>query len=292
MKVNSGLAALFVAFLTLAFSFKGVTSRAIENPNFHAPPALESRGLTGPKPVKPKPGKGDGPDGGPGGSGTPGKGGAGGVGIGPTRGGLGAGTPDTETSRQLSGWGLERREGEPSDDPPLPFEFNSQITGEWRMFEIKPTAATKDAYAGDKPVYQYQINTQDGAFNTQWVETEGRNLPVNRRDMTLNSWKDAGGDPAQLKALGDENIINDEVRKSIDGAFSAKGKEVGNGGSIVVTPGEKGWDEIKNNPFIAGYQKMLDENPGPMNNAKIAKVRAEYDVEIDQYHLVTLLSRG
>jgi hypothetical protein len=102
MKANSGLVALFVAFLTLAFSFKGVTGRAIDNPNFHAPPTLEGRGLTGPRPVKPKSGKVDGPDGGPGGSGTSGKGGAGGVGISSTRGGLGAGTPDTATSKQLS----------------------------------------------------------------------------------------------------------------------------------------------------------------------------------------------
>jgi hypothetical protein len=150
----------------------------------------------------------------------------------------------------------------------------------------------KDAYAGDKPVYTYQVNTKDGAFNTQWIETKDRNLPVNRRDMTLNSWKDAGGDPSKLMALGDENIIEDQVRKSIDDAFHAQNKEVGQGGVIVVTPGGPGWNEIKDNAFIGGYQKMLDENPGPMNNAKIAMVRAEYDKETDMYHMVTLLSRS
>ncbi|CAG9998214.1 unnamed protein product, partial [Clonostachys byssicola] len=139
--------------------------------------------------------------------------------------------------------------------------FN-RLNKQWKQWSVDPTGKGKETY-GEKPIMQYQtsVTDQGGFFNTKWVETKDRNLPegTNRRNMIKDGWKKAGGSLDKLKALGDSNIINKEVKQSMYKAIDAQGKNYEGAVSATFRPGRKGWDEINNNPFLGGYNKMLKE---------------------------------
>ncbi|KAI1140156.1 hypothetical protein F5Y05DRAFT_377379 [Hypoxylon sp. FL0543] len=309
MKVNSAVLALATLF-AFSLNLNGVSSRAIgggalvTDGGSHKPSAVGTRGLTGPggSTVKGggkggKTGKDDPDDGGDapsGGVGGLGSGSGVGSGSGAVIGGLGSGTMST-FDKQLDGFGLVRSQRGTAQNEGAFEDFKLTASENWNQWSIDPKP-DKTATYGDEPIYQYQtviLPSGNGAFNTKVVVTANRGLPadLNRRTLTKNAWQDAGGDLGKLMVLGDSEIINDEVKQSINEALAAAGKDAGDFPlKKSFEPGDDGWTEIQNNPFIGGYQKMLSESASDFKNAQIANIAAIVDAA-GEYHLLTGLTR-
>lgn len=200
-------------------------------------------------------------------------------------------------NRELDDFGLVRSSRGTIQNPGAFANFVITKNKDWEQYSIDPKDDTKSLY-GNKAVYQYQtimVQPGSGVFNTIWVETENRGLPdhVNRRTLTKNGWTAAGGDLGKLMILGDSNIINPAVRNSIHDALTEhpRGRDAGDGPQkLVFREGDKGWEELRNNPFIGGYEKMLLEDAAAFKNARIAAITVIIDI-IEQYHLQVSLTR-
>ncbi|CAH0033365.1 unnamed protein product [Clonostachys rhizophaga] len=176
----------------------------------------------------------------------------------------------------LNAIGLSRSEYKDQLGSEGPFH---RLDKQWKQWSVNPAGKGKETY-GEKPIMQYQtsVTDQGGVFNTKWVETKDQNLPegTNRRNMIKDGWKKAGGSLDKLKGLGDSNIINKRT---------------------IFKPDKKGWDEINDNPFLGGYNKMLKENKDEFGNAKIKSVTATIHkgtsgIDGDSpHHLLTILER-
>ncbi|RYP77012.1 hypothetical protein DL769_003497 [Monosporascus sp. CRB-8-3] len=303
MKFNSAILAL--ATLVTWANLSGVTCRALGGGNLvttgsrHGPNTVDARGI-GLKPSKGGKSGSDEPDGGNGGpSGGIGGLGSGNGGRGSGRGGSvigGLGAPGSQSAmtrgdRELDSFGLMREKKDNAESEGAFEGFGDN----WNQFRILPKADKVETY-GKKAIYEYQtlvLPSAGGAFNTKWVETKDRNLPegVNRRTLLRNGWTNAGGDPGKLHFLGDSDIINPEVRRSIEDALAQKGRDAGSGPQQVeFKPNEDGWDEINNNPFIGGYNRMLTEDKDAFKDAYIGSIKVIID-EGDNYHLRTRLQR-
>ncbi|CAG9937356.1 unnamed protein product [Clonostachys rosea f. rosea IK726] len=211
--------------------------------------------------------------------------------------------PTTNPAREerpdpaLNAIGLSRSEHKDQEGSEGPFH---RLDKQWKQWCVDPANKGKETY-GEKPIMQYQtsVTDQGGYFNTKWVETKDRNLPegTNRRNMIKDGWKKAGGSLDKLKGLGDSNIINKEVKQSMYKAFAAQNKNYEGAVSAIFKPDKKGWNEINDNPFLGGYNKMLKENKDEFGNAKIKSVTATIHkgtsgINGDSpHHLLTILER-
>ncbi|OTB02041.1 hypothetical protein M426DRAFT_25054 [Hypoxylon sp. CI-4A] len=293
MKINSAFLALATVF-TLSLNLEGVTGRVLDDRllirdvSLSIPSSVDTWGLAGGS----KGGKSDkGKD--------KGKGKGKGHGHGTTSPGGSSSSSSsgskTAADRELDGFGLKRVDKGRSRNEGAFASFVPTQDREWKQWSIEAKSSKKATY-GSKPILQcqtYSFSDGKGSLNTKWVETTNRHLPlaVNRRNLIRNTWLHANGDLGRLMVLGDSEIINQEVRQSIDDALALRGYDSGNiAGRVTFTPDSPGWDEIQSNAFIAGYKRMLNEDPSGFKNAKIANIAALMD-ENGNYHLLTGLER-
>ncbi|TGJ76831.1 hypothetical protein E0Z10_g10809 [Xylaria hypoxylon] len=203
-----------------------------------------------------------------------------GSGSGPNRGSkkssrLNKGASTVEADAELSEWGMARTHDteEAIGNPPTAFEWNSENNqvyedvnkGRWEQYQINPDEKHTAEY-GSGPIYSYQTNKAAGAFNTDLVATgidletyRARDLPTTRRALTYNAWLAAGGDPAKLKFLSDDNIINEDARQAFEDTFAAMGVDVSKPNQYIeVQRGNPAWAKWDNghNPFPEGYETM------------------------------------
>ncbi|KAI1453699.1 hypothetical protein F4805DRAFT_478254 [Annulohypoxylon moriforme] len=247
-----------------------------------------------------KDGKDDPPtEGGTSSGGVGGLGGKGGKGSegGSVTGGLGSDAASA-ANRDIRGWGMNLEE---KTDPKAPAYNNDAFKGfkptegkQWRSWAIRAAPEKRSAY-GSYDIYEYKtlvLPDGGGAFHTGLISVEKRNLPAKRRDLTMAAWKAAGGDLSKLRVLGDSTVINektwDSMQDAIHARFGSKRPEYPM--SVNFKPGDKGWNEINNNPFMGGYRKMLSENAADFGHAEIANIRITQESEY-VYHLLTGLKR-
>ncbi|KAI1774331.1 hypothetical protein F4818DRAFT_442483 [Hypoxylon cercidicola] len=187
---------------------------------------------------------------------------------------------ESKADGELAEWGLRRDGGESSNDAPMPYHFNDQENDyvakfgetQWQSAIISPDQGHTQQYGAD-PVYKYFTNVEHQAFHTEAVFTteltdgQSRNLPVNRRALTINSWIEANGDPANLRTVSDENIQNPGARQAFEDVFKAKkGVEISDESVdqfVQMKVSDEDWSKWDNgnNPFPRGYEAMSIDYP-------------------------------
>ncbi|KAI0538440.1 hypothetical protein GGR58DRAFT_526238 [Xylaria digitata] len=184
---------------------------------------------------------------------------------------LNKGASRQDADAELSEWGLERSAGEEVWNPPDAFGWQGgnndlyrRVDGEWTEYGIDADSSHAAEY-GSGAVYSYSTNTAAGAFHTDLVFTttdpetnNPRDLPTSRRALTYNAWVAAGGDPAKLQILSDDNIINPAGKQALENTFAARGVNVEPNQYIQVRrsdPEWYTWDDGRN-PFPDGYETM------------------------------------
>ncbi|KAI2635809.1 hypothetical protein GGS26DRAFT_589477 [Hypomontagnella submonticulosa] len=205
---------------------------------------------------------------------------------------------------ELGAWGLQRIRHEANDAPPKPFHWDDEgnevykaVEGTWKVSSIKADSDHAAKY-GTSDVYRYQTNVDAGAFHTDAVYTtedgngRARRLPANRRALTYNAWIEAGGDPADLLRLSDDNIENEDAKKAFQAVLDAKQAEVTTSASgerwVQVSTQDEAWAQWDNgnNPFPAGYRKMAEDYPDMQSQLESVMLYIDATEEYNTVHFM------
>ncbi|KAH9908971.1 hypothetical protein F4778DRAFT_793050 [Xylariomycetidae sp. FL2044] len=197
---------------------------------------------------------------------------------------------------------------EPSPDS-HEFEYMDSFIGEeveWRYFILeKPDT--------DEQLCTYAMAIEKNTYITEFVNLlesfydpeSPRRTEMKYRDMVIDNYIGAGGDLSQLEYLAADNIVNPLAREAIEMAFQHRIKNPHEAQSEDYYPHQLGFGRcLREDPFVAGVQKILDKYPAQLGHATIKKFTlvsegdGEGDGEDDvkgkdepKYHIVVQLTR-
>ncbi|KAI1386791.1 uncharacterized protein F4822DRAFT_431658 [Hypoxylon trugodes] len=163
--------------------------------------------------------------------------------------------------------------------------FLIQITNNSYLLEDE-AKFLHDYYSGAKPkVYLARQRRNNGSivqiskfatFRGHYicftVNTEVTNPPMKARNVLATSYKFIHGNLNTLDNVFYYDVVNLDVRSAIRNAFKTIDR-YDDTGLYHINTGERGWVEVrKNNPFILGMEKLLEENSEGIGNAFINMV--------------------
>jgi hypothetical protein len=128
----------------------------------------------------------------------------------------------------------------------------------------------------------YSVSVEDGAYITHWVDTNilASNNQIKYRDMIIENYRDAGGDPKTLEFIGTQFIINREAQDAVRATFASVQIDYKSAlkSQVKIMPGPYGtWDDCKEiterNPFAEGPLKMVAERQAALGvNVRVSRM--------------------
>lgn len=97
------------------------------------------------------------------------------------------------------------------------------IPGKWRAYEVR--GSTRSGHKNTQ-FNHYALNIEAGAYCTLSItpheEHDSKGMKkIDYRDMIIDNYAAAGGDPAEMKVLGTRNILNGSARNTMEETFKS-----------------------------------------------------------------------
>ncbi|KAL7627906.1 hypothetical protein AAE478_002101 [Parahypoxylon ruwenzoriense] len=131
-------------------------------------------------------------------------------------------------------------------------------------------------------------STVPGTCVCFFINTELLPLKVKARDILKDNYMKSHGGLSSLNLIIYHDICNIHARTAIISAFNVMDGPKRRRRWLGISPGEKGWEEVKrNNPLIIGAENLLVENEVEMGGAILGKVQFILDSDEDLDNWVT-----
>ncbi|KAH9997172.1 hypothetical protein F4779DRAFT_622955 [Xylariaceae sp. FL0662B] len=180
----------------------------------------------------------------------------------------------TSRGKTVEDYGLVRRSAAYAVEPSnfsfiLPY-LGSPVRVAWEANEITDLTTL---------INRYGVSVARNAYvtfnvrTTEDVESGGKRLTdMLYKDMIIDNYRAARGDPKTLRFLGVYCVINEGARKCIERAFDRAGKDIGIRGQIEITLGTESYEDcVKNNVFVGGIRSLLLQRPEEIGGAFIKR---------------------
>lgn len=138
------------------------------------------------------------------------------------------------------------------------------VPGKWRAYEIR---GSKRSGHDNTQFNHYALNIEAGAYCTLSLKSHKKDYPkdlkkTDYRDMIIDNYAAAGGDPTEMKILGTRNISNSSARTTMEEIFKSMQQDPLKPDSIRLDANEA---SIKACAILEPYTKdhsCLDNNCG------------------------------
>lgn len=118
-------------------------------------------------------------------------------------------------------------------------ELYLAVPGRWKAYEV---CGSRHSGSDQTRFNRYAINIEAGAYCTLSKALEEDDMKgvvkTDSRNMIIDNFAAAGGDPAEMKVLGTRNILNTSARTQIEKAFKSKQQDHTKSGSIRLDASE------------------------------------------------------